>query len=243
MGNTLTRPYKISKPIPPTREVFNSIQRSERTTFIGCPADLLYLILVVNWQYWSKMHPESNSSSNTTKTQTSALCTSSASIINSIESFCPTSWAQETSLLSPRPDIAQRVHLASAYKSAVLIYTIRALRPYPHAHSFPIAEHVSNIIDHLANIPADDPFLKCILWPTFIAGAESEDEERREAVKSLFQPFWLVFRSNNASNALAVLEQIWRKVDDGKAAGEQEENGKKNWSDYLANGGVDWLFV
>jgi hypothetical protein len=81
------------------------------------------------------------------------------------------------------------------------------------------------------------------LWPTFIAGAESEVPERREAVKALFHIFWISFRSINAANAVAVLDQIWKRVDERKAAGAQGEDEQGNWYHYLANGGVDWLFV
>ncbi|KAH8598856.1 fungal-specific transcription factor domain-containing protein [Bisporella sp. PMI_857] len=244
MGNTLTRPYKISKPLPPTEEVFNSIRQSEKYTFWGCPADLLYLILVINWQYWSKMQPSQSKPISTSNTEPQLpLEIDDSSIISSIELFCPTVWAQKTSLFSPCPDTSQRVHIASAYKSAVLIYALRALRPHQIGNSFPIPELASQIIDDLATIPIDGPFLKCILWPTFIAGAESEVPERREAVKALFHIFWISFRSINAANAVAVLDQIWKRVDERKAAGAQGEDEQGNWYHYLANGGVDWLFV
>lgn len=112
------------------------------------------------------------------------------------------------------------------------------------AQPLPIGELASQVIADLCTLPTKDPFFKCIVWPTFIAGAETEAPEQRDAVRRLFHDFLLEVRSENVANAAAVLEEIWRRSDREKEQGDtgrQSKNG--GWTDHLAKEGANWLFI
>lgn len=238
MGTTLATPYKITHPMMPTPDVFSYLQRSEKMSFLGCPVDLMYLILVVNWECWSmaqKTTPNPDAQNTTIEQRT---LTSHASIVTRIENFEPISWAIKTSVAAPESDLTQRIHLASAYKSAIMIYAVRVLHPYDYPlPSTLIPSLATQIITNLSAIPTHDPFFKCIIWPSFIAGAETHSLEQREIVCGLFQRFWYVLKSANVSNAAQVLGRIWQRAD--MEGG--DEGG--DWVHYLADEGVDWLFI
>ena len=238
MGTTLATPYKITRPMIPTPDIFNYLQRSEKISFLGCPVDLVYLILVINWQCWYMVQDRRSTAEDHTTTSEQATLDIHASIITQIECFEPIAWGIKTSVAVPTSDIAQRISLASAYKSAIMIYAIRVL--HPHNRLLPsvlVQSFAIQTITNLCAIPAQDPFFKCILWPLFIAGAETHDFEQREIVYGLFQRFWYTLRSANVSNAAQVLGHIWRRHDNGG------NDADGNWTDYLAGEGTEWLFV
>jgi len=233
MGTTLATPYRITQPMKPTVPILHCLYRSERMSFLGCPAELLYILMVVNWQCWSASQgtppsPDSEFFSGAPNSTNSEL-----TLIDRIQNFETLAWAHKTSSCDSL-DVSQRVHIASAYKSAVLIYTIRVLCSPSLQISQPnMALLASQIITDLLAIPPQDPFVKCILWPTFIAGAETQEPALRSLVCDLFQRFWSGIRYGNVSDAAQVLDRIWTRVDMGEAW-----NG--GWTDHL---GGDWLFV
>ena len=227
MGTTLAKPYKISRPIFPSAISLNHLKRSEKMSFLGCPADLLYLILVVNWQCWLKAQAAATTSpfqppiSETELSLATPTAMGANSIINEIHTFDPVSWSLKTSTTATphsRSDLSKRTRLACAYKSAVFIYARRVLRPENPAHhpSVPIAQLAAQVIADIRTIPTRDPLFKCIVWPTFISGAETRAPAQRDVVRSLLRDLWLELRSENIANAASVLEEIWDGADRGR---------------------------
>lgn len=229
-------------------------------SFLGCPADLLYLILVVNWQCWLKAQaavavstsPFQSPISETELSLATPTAMGANSIINEILTFDPVSWSQKTSTTATpcsRSDLYERTRLACAYKSAVFIYAMRVLRPENPAHhpTVPIAQLADQVIADIRMIPTHDPLFKCLVWPTFISGAETWDPAQRDVVRGLLRDLWLELRSENIANAAGVLEGIWYRADreEGEAdAGKGEERTRDGgWTDHLAREGVDWLFL
>lgn len=242
MGTTLSTPYSIVKPMRPTQMVYDCLKRSEKISFLGCPADLLYLILQVNWHCWS-MVQDTTIYDNIFEQSTindniqNPMEATYASIINKIQSFDPIQWSHHTSVLVPESDLPQRTRLASAYKSAALIYAIRVLSPKT-ALPAQMTSLSSTVLSHLGAIPTKDSFFKCILWPTFIAGAEAVDAEWRKMAMGIIHAFWLELKPANVANAAAVLDSIWKKADSRSG-----EVGGGGWMDHVVSGGTDWLFV
>ena len=251
MGATLSRPYKIGKPLAPTDTVYRSLLRAERTSFIGCPAELMFLILSINWRCWSRLNtPQtSDSSPSSTHFTTSADTSDKVELNNSallerIKAFEPDEWAVRTTLFTPQPDTQERKYLARAYQSAVLIYFHRVIEPISHNldeesvesdTSLVVLAHT--ILVSLSLIEAHHPFIKCIIWPTFIAGAElisvasfapsstvnpsklltPSSVSRiyyRDLTRHLLYLFWLGYRCINVVNAAKLLEKIWKKNDE-----------------------------
>ena len=275
MGTTLSRPYKISKPLPPTPTVQISLLRAEKISFIGCPADLLWLILIINWKCWRRT-TSSSSTSDSSPSSTHFNCSpeyeeehSDASIIDQIRDFDPIAWAHDTTVFTPEPDTQERIHLASAYQSAVLIYYHRVLSPVPSSTFAGNDTILSTLVSlahstllHLSHLPNTHPFIKAILWPTFIAAAEVSAAPQRDLARHLLHTFWIGYRSVNCVNAAGVLEEMWKRCDAISAAlsdeakellesggfwskgvlnfGEEKGDGRKDW---VVGGDVDWLFV
>lgn len=223
-------------------------------SFLGCPADLLYLILVVNWQCWLKAETAAAAAttsplqpriSETELSLSTPIAIDANSIFNEILTFDPISWSLNTSTSATphsQSDLSKRTSLACAYKSAVFIYATRVLCPEsPAQHpAVPIAQLATQVIADLCTIPTHDPLFKCIVWPTFISGAETWDPAQRDIVRGLLRDLWLELRSENIANAAGVLEGIW-----DRAGAEEGEEGAKGgrWTDHLAREGVDWLFL
>lgn len=253
MGTTLSRPYKIGKPLAPTPTVYHSLSRAEKTSFIGCPAELLYLILVINWKSWAKSQnstPEELSPSSTfvDTPDIDGEAYTNIAILNRIRAFSPIEWSEQTTAYIPQPDTQERIHVASAYQYAVLIYFHRVLSSMGSVKSHVVNDHLPQTLlslahetlTHLSQIAHDHPFIKCIVWPTFIAGAElvsntpfapsphidpsklsrasqlttSSTEDERNLARNLLHVFWLAYRSVNVINAARVLEEIWKKNDE-----------------------------
>lgn len=229
-------------------------------SFLGCPADLLYLILVVNWQCWLKAQaaaaaitsPFQLPISETELSLATPTSMGAYSIINEILTFDPVSWSLKTSTPATpysQSDLYKRTRLARAYKSAVFIYAMRVLRPEnPEYHpSLPIAQIADQVIADIRMIPTHDPLFKCLVWPTFISGAETWGPAQRDVVRGLLRDLWLELRSENITNAAGVLEGIWYRADreEGEAEAGNGEDGARDgrWTDHLAREGVDWLFM
>ncbi|OBT72123.1 hypothetical protein VF21_09168 [Pseudogymnoascus sp. 05NY08] len=260
MGTTLAQPYKISRPIFPSAISLNYLRRSEKMSFLGCPADLLYLILAVNWQCWLKAQtaaavttsPLQPPISETELSFATPTAMGANSIINEILTFDPVSWSLKTSTTATaysQSDLYKRTRLACAYKSAVFIYAMRVLRPENPAHhpAVSIAQLADQVIADIRTIPTHDPLFKCLVWPTFISGAETWGPAQRDVVRGLLRDLWLELRSENIANAAGVLEGIWYRADreeEEAEAGKGEEGARDGrWTDHLAREGVDWLFL
>lgn len=263
MGTTLSRPYKISKPLPPTPTVQNSLLRAEKISFIGCPADLLWLILIINWKCWRRnpstaSTPTDYSPSSSHFTSTTEQDTyTNTSILTQIQSFNPIAWAQSTTLYIPHPDTQERIHLASAYQNAVLIYFHRVLSPIESITT--ITSLATTALTHLSHLPPTHPFvspiphslplppystnsqkIKAILWPTFISGAEITSSPLRDLTRHLLHTFWIGYRSVNVVNAAGLLEEMWRRCDAIVISEEQREQLESSgfWSKGVLNFGV-----
>jgi len=254
MGATLSRPYKIDKrlattALAPTDSVSLSLMRAERTCFIGCPAELMFLILAINWRCWSnanvsQMHDQSPLSNHNASTSTTfdEEKFSDQAILRRIKDFNPEVWAKRTTAYIPGPDTKERTHLGQAYQNAILIYFHRTIQPIldntsgDERSSKPLASLAHSTLSLLSLIGKDHPFFKCIIWPTFIAGAELITEacfappmfldpsnllepfvppmvNYRDLARQLLRDFWLGYRSINVVNAVRLLEKIWHKND------------------------------
>jgi len=59
----------------------------------------------------------------------------------------------------------------------------------------------------------DDNLLKCLIWPTFIAGAATLDQQTRPWVLKTLDRIWHIGYCANTRNAAMVLESLWKKQD------------------------------
>ncbi|RAL06679.1 Zn(II)2Cys6 transcription factor [Aspergillus homomorphus CBS 101889] len=148
-----------------------------------------------------------------------------------IQAFDPTAWAQSMQTFLHLPDLSMRTALATIYQAAVYLYASRALsRPRHSAPStsssssprspktnFGLPSNhatIANLLIHqIALIPISDPHFKCLIWPTFIAGAECADPALRPFLLEKLRVLYYDLTSVNVRNAAWVLSLMWRKRD------------------------------
>jgi hypothetical protein len=261
MGSTLARPGALSKPFYSSTMGPSILKRLEENSWVGCPAYLLEVIFFVH-ALW---YPDSEIAAATP--QPTALPASIqpgqpltmatfATLLEGIRNFDPVSWSQEMQAVFFIPDLTYRLALATSYQDAVYLYTSRVLsrkRPgfdppwsdvgLPADHSF-IA---TNLVTQICLIPPSDPHFKCLIWPTFIAGAECRPSQRGlilEKLGSLYE----ALTSVNVRNAAWVLRLMWQKQDTKRRErqngdGEEDVDLSFDWIDELDSSRLDWLFI
>ncbi|CAG7983471.1 unnamed protein product [Penicillium salamii] len=268
MGSTLARPGALSKPFYSSSMGPSILKRLEENSWVGCPAYLLEVIFFIH----SLWYPESEIA---TKTQSPSLPTSIqpgqpltleafASLLQGIRNFDPISWSQNMQDVFFIPDLSYRLALATSYQDAVYLYTSRVLSRSREGFSPPWTDvgmptdHrliTTNLITQICLVPASDPHFKCLIWPTFIAGAECLPSQRAlilEKLGSLYE----ALTSANVRNAAWVLRLMWQKQDlkrrerhgghdFGDTVGGDLDNDDLtfDWIDELDHSRLDWLFI
>lgn len=167
-------------------------------------------------------------------------------------SFDASSWAHDIQTHSPVNDLAQRTCVAHAHRAAVCIYLSRVILSLGPSAQLPQTTNslISEILTNLAFVRQRDVLFTATTWPTFIAGAETNDPEIQTWVVERFQELWEVEPWGLMKGALEVLERIWSrrrsKVEstehiDGSTT--QRNVGYEDWIGDLRKSGVDWLIL
>lgn len=272
MGSTLSRPGTLSKPFYSSSMGPEILKRLEQTSWVGCPAYLLDVIFFVHTQWYQDVDPITAPRPTMVFTPSSHLdnaapIQSSAAVLQHIQAFDPIAWAQEMQSCLYLSDLSARITLATVYKAAVYLYASRVLsrpRTSPSVPSSPTSTIVTSpvpsrftlppdhkptadaLVDQLSLIPRADPHFKCLIWPTFIAGAESTRPSQRPAILHLLSTLFYAITSVNVRNAAWVLSLMWRKQDlkrEEAAAYGGEEGGDFDWIQELDDSRIDWLFI
>jgi hypothetical protein len=161
----------------------------------------------------------------------------SGQLLSIVDAFNPKAWASSLQPISSSFDLEMRTHIGCAYKAAVKIYILRATA-LSNAVSIapdPLEDLVSEIILHLTFIPPNDPFFKATCWPTFIAGAETNNLDQREWVTSRFEAALQFLPWGFLSNAVDLLYQVWAHKSKGDPG--------TNWLANLKLSQTDWLIA
>lgn len=265
MGSTLARPGALSKPFYSSMGP-DILKRLEENSWVGCPAYLLEVIFFIH-ALW---YPDSEVASITP--QPTALPTpiqpgqpltldSFASLLQGIRNFDPIAWSQKMQNVFFVPNLTYRLALATSYQDAVYLYTSRVLSRAREGFSPPWIDvrlpldHrliATNLIAQICLIPDSDPHFKCLIWPTFIAGAECRPSQRSlilEKLGSLYE----ALTSVNVRNAAWVLRLMWQKQDLKRSerqsvSGEQgydsnDDDPEFDWIEELDHTRLDWLFI
>jgi len=269
MGSTLARPGVLSKPFYSPSMGPTALRRLEKTSWVGCPAYLLEVIFFVHARFChagTTMHEQDHQEQQPPMLFSSSLLPpnskplqSPQALLNHIQAFDPIAWAIDLQSYLYLPDLTMRIALATTYKAAVYLYTSRVLsRPrsgsntitnewfgLPHDHTA-VAQI---LIDQLAVIPPQDPHFKCLIWPTFIAGAECRDSSHRPFILDRLSALYYAIATVNVRNAAWVLSLMWRKQDlRREQAGVYDgddyyDNDDFDWIKELDESRIDWLFI
>ncbi|KAI9928919.1 hypothetical protein ASPWEDRAFT_372411 [Aspergillus wentii DTO 134E9] len=281
MGSTLARPGVLSKPVYTSSMGPAVLERLEKTSWVGCPAYLLDVIFFVHSGWcWGDSDADSDSQprmvfSSSFLPKNSHPLHSPDALLQHIQAFDPVSWAESMQTYLFLPDTSVRVALATVYKASVYLYASRALsRPRT---SFVLtsarfglpADHASVadiLIRQIALIPVADPHFKCLIWPTFIAGAECRNASQRAFILDRLSTLYYAVASVNVRNAAWVLSLMWRKQDLRRETRRKDSMGQDaqspspsptssnderindydddfDWIQELDDSRVDWLFI
>ncbi|KAJ5116619.1 hypothetical protein N7456_000967 [Penicillium angulare] len=218
LGTTFVRNKDIYEPLFSTSPILQMMQLCDGQSWAGCPAELLYIIFLMN--------NISRSQSLPAQLETHIICL--------YEEFSPMKWAianQVPRLMKPR------FHLASAYKGAVGIYmsqVMNGLQAGRSLESLPMSS-IDTLIFHLQSIAPSDDHFKSLVWPTFIIGAEAQQISHRAVIDEVFEHLGSIWRCENVRNASIVLRYLWAQNDRREYTG--------NWINELYGWGMDWIFI
>ncbi|KAJ5579472.1 uncharacterized protein N7459_005457 [Penicillium hispanicum] len=283
MGSTLARPGALSKPFYSAAMSPVILKRLEVTSWVGCPAYLLEVIFYVHTLWFPDSEiaaaaPQPAALPGSLQLGRLLSLEAYAALLQGIRNFNPVVWAQEMQHSFFLADLTSRISLARAYQTSVYLYTSRVLSraregfappwidigvPVDHAHM------ASELVGQICSIPRSDPHFKCLIWPTFIAGAECRRISQRALLLEKLGALYQAVTSVNVCNAAWVLRLMWQKqdlkqracqqnqtcslgrVDEQIPSGPVDNRGNAlhdfdssfDWIDELDESRLDWLFI
>lgn len=209
IGGTLSS----SKPMPESciKLEEGKHQESIIRSFLGCPDFLLEAI-----RYFSNRRHVIETLQTHDDTLIQELARETQSMLDLTASFDCVEWASNSvqSKDLPAVKIEKLSLLSESYRTATLIYGNRVLRALipstgtvtPDYHG--LVRQLLNVIDALK---CEDALFKCLLWPTFIAGLECQNESEQQQVMRCLKTLWDLTSCLNIINASMIIQGHWRQ--------------------------------
>ena len=162
-------------------------------------------------------------------------------LLQAAQCFDALAWATALQRTSPHNDLAYRAHIASAHRAAVCIYLSRVLLSISSTTELNhnLESLVSEVVFHLSFIRLGNALFKATTWPTFIAGAETEDPRQKAWVVARLREIWKVEPWGLIRGALGVLELVWHR----RNASMQGGASTVDWVQDMRTLGADWLIL
>lgn len=213
-------------------ELLPVMKRVEVNSYLGCPAEILQVILAA-----SQLSYETPCTDWSLSASDKALI-----LVHQALAFDMTGWAARLRRQQSAevPDMESRVHVASAYRSAACLYILQALPPVRAMRPVEAELLVSDIVAHLTQIANDDPYFKATSWPAFIAGVETREAEKRSWTLKRLLAIWGICSWGYIFAAIEMLKATWAVQD--RADGTALRTGV-NWLQGLKDMGFDCLIV
>ncbi|KAI9370024.1 fungal-specific transcription factor domain-containing protein [Aspergillus egyptiacus] len=235
LGCTLmsTSTLSLSDPFhsPSPGEIIAALTRAEATSYLSLPTPLLQILFKAC--ELSNLVSVGAMMSLTETTDYATLITRATTLLRTAQSIDIHAWAcaleartgpttpNQDQNTAPSPRTQSRIHVALAHQNAVAIYICRSVDRI--ASLVPDTETlVTNVVRHLSAVGVDDPMFKGTSWPTFIAGVETDDPERREWALCRLREFWNLLPWGYLTMAVEVMVMTWRVRDmdrDGRREG------------------------
>ena len=228
LGSTLTSGGLAANIARYAFELLPVMQRVEVTSYLSCPPGILQVILAASQLSSKSRFPDSP-----------LLAADEAlSLIDQALCFDIDGWAAQLRRMPSVTDIESRVHIASAHRSAACLYILQALPLVRSVRPVDTDLLVDDILGHLAAIDVNDVYFKATSWPTFIAGAETKDAEKRTWTLKRLMEIWERVRWGYIFTAIEMLKATWAVRDSGRGA-----NGGVNWLQDIRGMGFESLIV
>ncbi|KAK5988071.1 Acriflavine sensitivity control protein acr-2 [Cladobotryum mycophilum] len=211
-------------------ELMPVMKRVEANSYLSCPPEILHIILKA-----SQLSYEAPCTDWSLSAADKALA-----LIDEALAFDIPEWAQRLQRNHNVSDIDSRMHIASAHRSAVCLYILQALPLVRSVRPVDTEFLVGDILTNLGQISEADPYFKATSWPTFIAGAETRDAERRTWAMKRLLGIWEICPWGYIFTAIEMLKATWEMQDaNHRANGETATN----WLKGLQGMGFDYLIV
>jgi hypothetical protein len=176
--------------------------------------------------------------------------------LHEMRSYDLASWAMHNTTESSKVSSQDMMRLGAIWKLSADIYACRilaSLAGYPFTSD---SLQVQNLIAGYVFLEReDDELIKCLIWPTFIAGAASTSYEARAWVLKTLDRIWNAGHCANTRNAAKVLGELWEKHDQANISPSSThatsqaaqflpvERSSWDWLSELSNLKGSWLFV
>ena len=154
----------------------------------------------------------------------------------SIQSFSAKDWAVKVGgpYLRTTPNALEILfEIGQIWQGAGLLYTRRVLSTLTSIPG-PASMDATRLKTQIARFDTDMEVLKCLLWPIFIVGAESDLLGERQWALSTLDRIWLYNSCANSKNSLFVLEGIWAKKDASRMHEGSEDGHNFDWISELS---------
>ncbi|EFY87307.1 acriflavine sensitivity control protein acr-2 [Metarhizium acridum CQMa 102] len=205
------------------------LQKAAANSYLCCPPEILTILHSAS--QLSNVSPDIASEED--------VRAAGLALIQQAQAFDIDGWANDVRNMSYLQDalIQSRIHAGSAHRLAACLYILQAIPSMSKIKDHDdVAEALSrDIFKHLSSIPDNDPNFKATTWPTFIAGAEAGDHDRREWVMDRLQrlvrscPWGFIY------TAMETLQVIWDLDKKGQ--------GTKSWVQTLKDPQMNFLMV
>ncbi|KAF4465078.1 hypothetical protein FALBO_8081 [Fusarium albosuccineum] len=228
LGSTLTSGGLAARVARQAFQFLPVMKRVELTNYLSCPPDILNIILSA-----SQLSHETPWTDQSVTAADEALA-----LIDQALSVDIPAWADYLRHHNLTMDLDSRVHLAAAHRSAACLYILQALPLVRSMRSIDTDLLLDDTLSHLAAIDENDPYFKASSWPTFIAGAETRDPEKRTWTLTRLLGIWEICPWGYLFTAIEMLKATWA-MQDTRGSGSESVN----WLRDLRGMGFENLIV
>lgn len=204
-------------------------QESIEDSFLICPVFLSTAI-----RYISQERDIISRSKHSNDTDERARIRPITSMLELVENFDSYGWA--LSLPQSRQPFQQETDslciLSEVYKIGTVLYGRRVLDTI-RGKATSQDDLVSELLGLLNALRSNPTWLKCVLWPIFVAGLECRLPAQRKFFIMHLEEFWMATKCLNAMNAAKILEDYWQ----------QDDTNASSWIFDIGRFGRAWLLI
>jgi hypothetical protein len=233
IGSTLNPPAASAAAVYGDIDVVAVLRRAQQFNYQCCPPDILHIVVKANKLFASQ--------AGTTEDQRVDLRTiteAATLLLSQARAFDVQVWVASISGLDPDDDLNARTSLASAHRAACCLYILLLLC---EATSVPTSWEILDVADsggalssqslvdeiirNISAVPEDHTLFKGSVWPTFMAGAQTDDPTQRQWCLACLCKLWRdspwICPWGYVLTAIKMLEEVWRmrdvtvKIEDG----------------------------
>ena len=203
LGSTLTSGGLAARVARQAFQFLPVMKRVELTSYLSCPPEILNIILSA-----SELSHEVPWTDQSLGAADKALA-----LIDEALAVDIAAWADYLRQHNLTQDLNSRVRLAAAHRSAACLYILQALPLVRSLRPIDTDFLLQDVLSNLALIDENDPYFKASSWPTFVAGAETRDPERRTWTLSRLLSIWQICPWGYLFTAIEMLKATWAMQD------------------------------